>query len=535
MKSKLFYLIVFLAFFSRFVGLSGLPPALNRDEAGIGYNAYSLIQTGRDEHGQRLPLAFQSIGDYKMPLYIYAATIPVSLFGLNDFSIRFWSALAGVVSVITVYYLVRELFHSRIVPQAQHHSGGVLAALLFALNPWAIFYSRIAFEANLALAFFLVGLFFTLRGFKNIGYFASGLGLFLLALLTYSSSLIFIPVFLAVYFFVNRRQLDRQRLVFLAVFLSATALIVGSLWSVSAQKSSITIFSDPATIDYYSRTRTEVFDQNQFLARTWWNKYVFFARRVGDNYLATFSPKFLLTQGGNHPWHQIPGMGYFYPLEIVFAVIGLYWLLRRVTRNPQLVTLLVWLLLAPLPSAITIDAPHATRSFHLLPLILILSALGVAASYPYLKKRRLIIFLIGLLYVVNFSYFAYQYITVYPKKIAGFLPVGIKESLKFVNQKNLDGNIYLTGIHDSTYLYPLVYTGFDPQAFQSQASWTKPDSAGLTNAYAFGQFVIVDDLKDVANPFDSAQGKPAAVILPQDLNYQGETAASFGNYRVFLP
>ena len=124
MKSKLFYLIVFLAFFSRFVGLSGLPPALNRDEAGIGYNAYSLIQTGRDEHGQRLPLAFQSIGDYKMPLYIYAATIPVSLFGLNDFSIRFWSALAGVVSVITVYYLVRELFHSRSVPQAQHHLEG---------------------------------------------------------------------------------------------------------------------------------------------------------------------------------------------------------------------------------------------------------------------------------------------------------------------------------------------------------------------------------------------------------------------------
>jgi len=69
MKNKLFLIIVFLAIAVRFIGLTKLPPVLNRDEAAIGWNAYSILKTGKDEHGQFLPLAFKSIGDYKMPLY----------------------------------------------------------------------------------------------------------------------------------------------------------------------------------------------------------------------------------------------------------------------------------------------------------------------------------------------------------------------------------------------------------------------------------------------------------------------------------
>ena len=109
-----------------------------------------------------------------MPGYIYATILPVKLFGLNNFSIRFWSAVAGVVTVIAVYLITKNL----------------IAAGLMALNPWAIFYSRIGFEANLALALFLVGLWLLL-GRRWWGYL-----FWLLAALTYSSSLIFIPLFL---------------------------------------------------------------------------------------------------------------------------------------------------------------------------------------------------------------------------------------------------------------------------------------------------------------------------------------------------
>lgn len=493
-KKYLLSLIILLAAVSRFVGLDALPPALNRDEAAIGYNAYSILKTAKDEHGQVIPISFKSIGDYKSPLYIYATVIPVQVFGLNDFSIRFWAAVSGVVSVIAIYYLSLEFF--------KNQSMALLSAFLLALNPWAIFYSRIGFEANLALALFLVSFCLLKRGLKKLSYFIFGLITTILALFTYSSSIVFVPLVLAVFIFLNRKKLSKNHWLFLTFFATIVSIIVIVLMPISSQKSSITVFSDPATIDFYNRTRSSIQSTNPLLARTWWNKYVFFTREIANNYLKTFSPNFLLLKGGNHPWHQIPNMGYFYYLEIIFAALGGYYLLKKSNQKSIKLTLIAWFLLAPLASAITIDAPHATRSLHLLPIIIILASFG----FYQLRPGKKFFSLITILYLINVGYFAKQYIIQYPKQIRQSLPVDLKQAIK--KTKDLEGPIYLYNIHDSTYLYPLVYNQFDPTTFQTQAVWTKPDTAGLINAYQFGQFTIVDDQKDIINP--------QAVIKPHE-------------------
>lgn len=472
----------------RFYGLGSLPAALNRDEAAIGYNAYSLLQTGKDEHGQVWPFNFKSIGDYKMPGYIYATILPVKLFGLNDFSIRFWSALAGVAAVALIYLITKSS----------------VAALLLAFNPWAIFYSRIAFEANLALALFLTGLWLVIN--KRVW----GTIFWILSILTYSSSLIFIPLFLT--FLAKKFTKLQVTLIYAIAVISVTLLL-----PVSAKKSNITVFSDPATIDYYNQTRTRVYEQNPFLARTWWNKYVYYGRIVAGNYLTTFSPQFLLTRGGGHPWQQIPNLGYFYWVEIFLAVSGLVYIFK--SKHQWRWWLLAWLLLAPLASAITIDAPHATRSLFLLPIVILLASYGI----PRIKWQRWVLLA---LYLINLNYFSYQYLVNYPKKVAANLPAGLEESIKFVQSKNISGQIYLTGIHDSAYLYPLVYSRFDPAKFQEQAVWTGPDTAGLTNAYQFGNYTVVDDLADAVNP--------AALILPAKTAYPKDPVFSAENYKVIL-
>ncbi len=487
---RLVLVAVVLAVLTRLIGLGGLPPALNRDEAAIGYNAYSLLKTGRDEHRQSWPMSFKSIGDYKMPGYIYAAILPVKIFGLNDWSIRFWSAIAGIISVVMIYLITKK----------------PLAAMLMALNPWAIFYSRIGFEANLALALFLSGLWLLLR--KNFW----GYLFWLLAAEIYSSSLIFIPLFLAAVIVWLKPKLLPTLL-----FITAFMAIFMRLWVVSSQKANVTIFNDPATIDSYNQTRTAVYAQNPLLARTWWNKYIYFGRVTTVNYVKTFSPQFLLTRGGGHPWHQIPNMGYFYLAEIILAIGGLIFLFK--TKHPWRWWLLAWLLISPLPSAITIDAPHATRSLHLLPVIIILASFGI-------PKKKWLQNILMVLYLANLSFFSYQYIVNYPKEAQETLPVGLKESLEFVKSKNISGKIYLTNIHDSTYLYPLIYTGFDPLKFQQEAVWTVPDTAGLTNAYKFSNYTIVDSLNDIVNP--------AAVILPVKIEYAKEPIFTSGNYKVVI-
>src|SRR3989304_3731682 len=108
----LLFLILLLASFLRFWRLDSFP-ALNADEAAIGYNAYSLIETGKDEHGNAWPIHFQSFNDYKPGLYFYLVLPFVKVLGLNEWAVRLPGATLGVLTVLTLYFLVKELFADR--------------------------------------------------------------------------------------------------------------------------------------------------------------------------------------------------------------------------------------------------------------------------------------------------------------------------------------------------------------------------------------------------------------------------------------
>ena len=113
LKNYLLILIIFLAFFLRFYKIDEIPPALYWDEASLGYNAYSILKTARDEHGQFLPITnFAAFGDYKPPGYIYFTVPSIAVFGLNEFAIRFPSAFFGILTVLLAYFLTKRLFEN---------------------------------------------------------------------------------------------------------------------------------------------------------------------------------------------------------------------------------------------------------------------------------------------------------------------------------------------------------------------------------------------------------------------------------------
>src|SRR3989344_941144 len=153
--------VILLAAVLRFYKLGQNPPSLDCDETAHGYNAYSILKTGRDEYGNRFPLSFRSFGDYKPPLYVYLSAIPISLFGLNEFSTRFISMLFGSLSVVVAYFLVREMFESK--PKWFY----LIFTIFFTISPWHIQFSRVAFEANLALFFVISGLVLFMKGLKH--------------------------------------------------------------------------------------------------------------------------------------------------------------------------------------------------------------------------------------------------------------------------------------------------------------------------------------------------------------------------------
>src|SRR3989338_9833529 len=126
-------LIILLAAFLRFWQLGENPPSLTWDEAAWGYNAYSLGIDGKDEFGRFLPLNYlESFGDFKPPVYAYLDIIPVKFLGLNEFAVRFPSALFGVLTVLLTYFLVKRLF-----PQSkQKENYAFVSSLFLAISPW---------------------------------------------------------------------------------------------------------------------------------------------------------------------------------------------------------------------------------------------------------------------------------------------------------------------------------------------------------------------------------------------------------------
>src|SRR5258706_5069843 len=158
--------ILLLAIFLRFYKLSEIPNGLYVDEAAIGYNAYSLLETGKDEYGKSFPILLRSYTMFAPPLYSYLTILPIKIFGLSVFSVRFISALSGVLSTLVIYFVCKylNLFRVKYTCYA--------AAFLFAISPWSIFFSRGAFEANLALLLLLVAIFFAILAKNKIFFLA---------------------------------------------------------------------------------------------------------------------------------------------------------------------------------------------------------------------------------------------------------------------------------------------------------------------------------------------------------------------------
>src|SRR5579884_3829595 len=119
-------LIFFLA--TRFFQITRVPSSVYWDEASIGYNAYSIINTGKDEWGKAFPLDFRAFGEFKLPVYIYSVALSEAIFGLNSFAIRFPAVVYSALTLEIVFLIAKKLSGKDEV--------GLLAAFILSIMPW---------------------------------------------------------------------------------------------------------------------------------------------------------------------------------------------------------------------------------------------------------------------------------------------------------------------------------------------------------------------------------------------------------------
>lgn len=506
-KNIILGLILFLGFALRFYQLGNIPSSLNRDEPAIGYNAYSILKIGKDEWGEKLPLSFKSYGDYKSPLYIYLTAFAIKIFGLNEFAVRFWAALAGGLTVLVIYFLTKELFKP-LISQSLNFLISLIASFLLAISPWHIFYSRFSFEANLALLFNATILYFLAKSnFKKID--LPILFLFLLTFFTYSSSLIIWPIFLFIWFLfllIKIVQNYKKRLYSQRVFnycclifkLLTLLLILGIVFykqiAISNQKNRVTIFANPQLRLDFNQKRREIVKRSSWQAKIFYNQYFYYGRIFLVNYLKSFSFNFLFGGGGAHPWHKTTYASHFYPSFCLLLIIGLIFFLksRKINRGRKFF-LILFILLTPIPSAITIDAPHATRLLNLFFFLTFLAGLGLGWLIKEVKPLGLVFLLI---LASNFLQFTRFYFIDYKQNPPLEILPGLKEAILYLNQHKLGEERVVFDSHsDGAYVYLLFYTAYPPDKFLQEVKRYSPDAAGLEWVEKFDRFLFVENPK----------------------------------------
>lgn len=525
MKKIAFIIIFCIAAALRFWQLGAVPASPDWDEAALGYNAYSIIQTGKDEYGSPYPLSLRSFDDYKPPLYMYL-TIPfVAALGLEPWVVRLPSAVFGTATVAAVCFLVYELLTVFAVGKKDDRAKlSLIVMALLALSPWHIQFSRIAFEANIGLTLNVFGLLFFFLGLKR-GYLLSITAiLFGLGLYAYHSERIFLPAMVVLLAVLFRKELWEKR-TWVGMALVAGCITVAPLVPVFMNKTTLTrlqgtsSLADQTALLSRSVVKLEEDARNgNPLGVIFDNRRLVWARTVTAGYLSHFSMRWLFLTGDN-PRHHAPDMGLLYLVELPFLLWGMYKVGVMGGRFAAFV--FGWFLIAPIAAAPTTGVPHAIRTLVFLPTFQIFTAFGFFQVINDLRltihdrnraKRLLFGYFVIFVVLLNVVYYLHMYFNHMNREYSLSWQYGYKQAVEYVKET---GNKY-TSVVVSTkleqpHMFFLFYLKYDPKKYLAEGGTASGGFAEYRNKFDKYVFRTIDWDKEVKDGKTLYIGTPGEI------------------------
>ncbi len=418
-RKTLFFLLLILiiAGFLRLYNITTVPPGLYPDEAMNGNNALQAIQTGEYK-------VFYPENNGREGLFINIQALFLKFFGVNSPSqissgetwegkpwiLRLPSAIFGILTVLGIYFLAKELFSARV---------GLLSAFFLATNFWHINFSRIGFRAIMAPFFLVWAVFLLLKavkisndkaqmtkqvqssndkkfGFLDFGFdlkfgfwiwpavlggIVYGLGFY--SYIAYRVTPVLILFIVFFYWLKNKDLAIRKKILHSTFYFLLFTFIV-------ALPLGIYFLQNPA--DFMGRTtQVSVFSS---------------VSPLKDLAMNTVKTLGMFNFAGDGNWrHNYAGSPeLFWPVGILFVlgvVIGIYCLFKNPNAKAQITNqaqssndkkfgfwiLFLWFFLAMLPVVISNEGiPHALRSILMIPPVIILAGIGGIWLYDFLKK-----------------------------------------------------------------------------------------------------------------------------------------------------
>lgn len=490
--------IILLGFFLRTYALDKSPASVNFDEAALGYNAYSILKTGKDEYGNFLPLSLRSFNDYKPALYSYLSIPFIYLMGLNDISTRMVSAIAGTFSLIFLFFFLKEFIKNKKI---------LLFLFLFiSMAPWRLHFSRTAFESNLSMAFFSAGAWFLyklrIKNKDDLKFSKIFLPIifFVLSAYSYHSARLAVPILFVFWaldilmvVFNKKISINFSRLIPLLIFV----LLIIPVFMLD-KGLVLTRFKQENIFNrYFPYAPKELVNlKNPWLDLNSNPIYYFGALITGHmaSYISPINLSQRIFHWVQHSPQYISGLGMYDWMSGIMFIIGLFYLLRNLRDKFENRFIVYWIIAAAAPAAVTWNWFHPLRSLNLFPALDIIVVLGFYKLFTFIKSKIILVFL-GILLLVTSLFVINNELNFNVWENHGeYQPGGFKQGMPILKsiQDKYD-KILIDSPHAQSYIFFLFYQSFPPEIVQKYASIRpKPGVEGNLNfdfyKYKFGTF-----------------------------------------------
>jgi hypothetical protein len=397
--------IIFGAFFLRFIYLDRIPTGMSDDEILFPLTARSFYFSGKDLTEQWSPFSLQKPPENIIQVF---GKVPYMLFSfyyahvhLSLFTARLPYALFGSLFVVILFFIGKKLFSFNIA---------LCIAFVAAINPWAIFFSRTAYEAPIALyfAFLMYALLLYVRSWKILLIFPC----YFLSFYSYIGTPVILPLFTFIIVFyvwnINHRKDTFWYAIFLLMCVATLFVYIihmpndigGGRTSQLLTPSAISVGQ---SVDYLRRESMQTPFTNIFI-----NKYGQSLKLFISQYLSVFSFSYLFAKGEGQARFTLWEHGGFYIFEVILVCIGIVSLAIQKRKIFYFLGLLF--LISPIPSALFIgDSQYALRSSFMFPILIIGIGYGIYSIIKSVRYKLVVIGLMSLIYIVCFSVFVHIY------------------------------------------------------------------------------------------------------------------------------
>lgn len=365
-KSYILIIILIIATFFRLYNITDLPPGLYPDEAMNGNNALESFKIFYPENNGREGLFINIQAVFLKVLMALFNSTP------EPWMLRLPSALFGILTVLGIYFLGKELFNKKIA---------LLSSFFLATSFWHINFSRIGFRAIMASFFLIWAIYFLIKSLNSKSYILNSIiaGLFFgLGFYSYIAYRI-MPILIAIIFFYwlfkNKEPQVRKKILLSAFYFLLFAFIV-------ALPIGIYFLQNPA--DFFGRTVQVSVSVSQ--------------SPIGDLFSNIGKTLAMFNFSGDWNWrHNIAGAPQlFWPVGILFVVgiiLGIFSLFKKNESEFQVSSfkfqiLFYWFALAILPTVVSNEGiPHALRAILMIPPIMIFAGTGGIWLYESIKYK----------------------------------------------------------------------------------------------------------------------------------------------------